>query len=70
MVWGISCEGMIVGWIRKVKSGVGFVRISCWWRLRAQADLVVLVDGLVNGVVCALTGCGQYADRAALLVLG
>ena len=32
--------------------------------LQTQADLVVLVDSLLNGVVCALTGCGGYADRA------
>ena len=32
--------------------------------LQTQADLVVLVDSLLNGVVCALTGCGEYADRA------
>ena len=32
--------------------------------MRSQADLVVLVDSVLNGVVYALTGCGDYADRS------
>ena len=30
--------------------------------MSSQADLVSLVDGVLNGVVYALTGCGEYAD--------
>ena len=41
--WGHFCQDILL-----VEDGV----------LRTQADLVVLVDGLLNGVVCALTGCG------------
>ena len=32
--------------------------------ISSQADLVSLVDGVLNGVVYALTGCGEYADRS------
>ncbi len=46
--WGHFCQDILL-----VEGGV----------LQTQADLVVLVDGLLNGVVCALTGCGEYADR-------
>ena len=35
--------------------------------MRSQADLVVLVDGVLNGVVDALTGCGEYADWSVCL---
>ncbi len=31
---------------------------------RSQADPVVLVDSVLNGVVYALTGCGDNADRS------
>ena len=32
--------------------------------LRSQAGLVVLVDNVLNGIVFALTGCGEYGDRS------
>ena len=31
--------------------------------LHSGAELVVLVDYLLNGVVFALAGCGDYSDR-------
>ena len=33
--------------------------------LRSQSGLVEIIDGLLNGVVFALTGCGEYGDRSA-----
>ena len=32
--------------------------------LHSQAGLVVLVDDVLNGIVFALTGCGEYGDRS------
>ena len=33
--------------------------------MRSQSDLVILIDGVLNGIVDALTGCGEYGDRSA-----
>ena len=33
--------------------------------LRSQSGLVEIIDGVLNGVVFALTGCGEYGDRSA-----
>lgn len=35
--------------------------------MHSQANLVVLVDDLLNGVVYALTGYGEYADWSGTL---
>ena len=35
--------------------------------VHSQANLVVLVDDLLNGVVYALTGYGEYADWSGTL---